>query len=550
MIRHLLALSPVLVLFLILGLGLLLGRVRIAGVQLGSVTGVLVVGLLIGHLGYEIPRASHSIGFIMFIYCVGFQAGPQFIGAFKQDGLKYFLLSALTAVSAMATALLLGEVIGFDLGISAGMLAGALTSTPTLVAAQDAVSQGLQLPSGISLDTVLSNISAAYAITYVFGMAGLILFITLMPRLLRIDVAAAARELGHGSAASAGRSAELPVIRAYRIENLEATRRAVDGHDEEESRIPAAIQRVKRGNEVFNLEDVEHLELGDVVTVAGLKSAHDRALELLGQEVVDRDVLDRTMESTRIIVTAKSVEGKTIGGMDFARRHQVWLTLIYRGGVPLPRRADLHIRRGDTMVFTGAHEKLEQITELLGYQEHRSYQTDLVTFAFGIALGVVIGIPTITLGMTKIGLGTAGGVLLAGLAMGWLTSSRPYFGQLPEGARYILMELGLLFFMTGIAVSAGETIVETFQTLGLELALGGAVITIVPVVSCFVVGRFLMRMNVALLLGAITGSMTSTAALQQVTDQAKSSTPMLGYVGTYAFANVFLALAGSLMMRL
>jgi putative transport protein len=202
------------------------------------------------------------------------------------------------------------------------------------------------------------------------------------------------------------------------------------------------------------------------------------------------------------------------------------------------------------MVFTGAHEKLEQITELLGYQEHRSYQTDLVTFAFGIALGVVIGIPTITLGMTKIGLGTAGGVLLAGLAMGWLTSSRPYFGQLPEGARYILMELGLLFFMTGIAVSAGETIVETFQTLGLELALGGAVITIVPVVSCFVVGRFLMRMNVALLLGAITGSMTSTAALQQVTDQAKSSTPMLGYVGTYAFANVFLALAGSLMMRL
>jgi putative transport protein len=134
--------------------------------------------------------------------------------------------------------------------------------------------------------------------------------------------------------------------------------------------------------------------------------------------------------------------------------------------------------------------------------------------------------------------------------MGWLHARRPDIGRLPYSARYILMELGLLLFMVQIAVSAGDTVVETFRELGLSLALCGAAITVIPVLLSFTVGRYLLKMNGAILLGAITGSMTSTAALQQVNAQAKSSVPMLGYVGTYALANILLALAGALMMRI
>jgi len=551
MIRYLLAQSPVLVLFVILGLGLLVGRLRFRGVAVGSVPGVLLVGLGFGHLGYEIPTASHDIGFIMFIYCVGFQAGPQFLGAFRRDGFKYLTLALLTAVTAASSAAALAGFRGFDPGVAAGMLAGALTSTPTLVAAQDALAQGLKLPTGVTAEVVISNISAAYAITYVFGLTGLILFITLVPRLLRLDVVAAAQELGSGGRATAG-PVRLPVIRAYRVEHERATtwRREDEEEDDELWRLPAEVQRVKRGDEIFDFEDVDHLERGDVVTVIGLESAHARALEALGPEVVDRDILDRTVESTRIVVTNKRAEGSTLREMDFGRRHQVWLTQILRGGIRLPRRPDLRIQRGDLMVFTGAHAKLEEIVRWLGYEEQRSYQTDLVTFAFGIALGVAVGIPTITVGATTVGLGAAGGVLMSGLLLGSLTSARPYFGQLPEGARFILMELGLLLFMAGVAVDAGEQIVDTFRRLGLELAIGGLVVMLVPAVLCLVFGRFLLRMNPALLLGAITGSMTSTAALRQVTDQAQSTAPTLGYVGTYAFSNVLLALAGGIVMRL
>jgi putative transport protein len=166
--------NPTLVLFLILGLGLLAGKIQVRGIPLGSVTGVLFFGLLAGHYGLIVPHATLSVGFILFIYAVGVQAGPSFVGSFKQEGKKYITLALLSALTATAAAVAFARALDLELGIGAGLLAGALTSTPTLVAAQDAAAQGLSLPAGISADRVLDNISAAYAITYLFGMGGLI----------------------------------------------------------------------------------------------------------------------------------------------------------------------------------------------------------------------------------------------------------------------------------------------------------------------------------------------------------------------------------------
>ena len=553
-IYNLLSNQPLLVLFLILGLGLLVGKIRIGGVELGAVTGVLVVGLVAGHFDLPIPTASHNIGFIIFIYAVGVQAGPRFFGAFKHDGGKYFLLAVITAISATAIAHLFAGILKLELGYAAGMLSGALTSSPTLVAARDAVSQGLNLPQGLTPEAVLDNISAAYAITYVFGMAGLILFISFMPRIFRIDMREEARRLGEEEWVARGkdpdeylRVGETPSVRAYRVENEKAVGVTAE---EADYQLPGTIQRVKRGTEVFTPDDESTLELGDVITVIGTSSVHKFVREEIGPEVLDQDILDRSVETMTIIVSNKHVEGKTLHEMDFGNKYQCWLTRFSRAGENLPRRPDMKLRIGDVLVATGPRSQLEAMAEQLGFKQKRMIETDLVTFAFGIALGLLFGIPTVTIGGTSVGLGSAGGVLLAGLLFGLLHSRRVTFGRLPSAARFVLMEIGLLMFMASVAVDAGGTIVETFRQLGPRLAVCGAVVTIVPVLLCFFIGRYWMRMNAALLLGAITGSMTSTAALRQVNSRAKSTLPMLGYVGTYAFANVLLTVAGGVIMRM
>lgn len=200
--------------------------------------------------------------------------------------------------------------------------------------------------------------------------------------------------------------------------------------------------------------------------------------------------------------------------------------------------------------MTGNDAGLTSISEQLGFFESDLQETDMVALAFGIALGVALGTLTLKLAGAEIGLGSAGGVLLVGLVFGLIHSRRPTWGRLPGGARYVLQELGLLLFMCSVAINAGGSFVETLVREGPTLPLCGILITVIPALTCFAVGRFVFRMNMAILMGAITGSMTSTAALQQINDQAKSSLPTLGYVGTYAFANVILTIAGGIIMRL
>lgn len=340
-IHELLQAHTVILLFLILGLGMLLGRIRIGGIELGSVTGVLVVGLLAGHRGYELPRNTDSLGFLIFIYCVGAQAGPQFFSAFKVDGFKYGMLALLTAATATVLAMAASSIFGFEFGITAGLMAGALTSTPTLVAAQDAVGQLAGLPAGETVADVLGNIGSAYAITYVFGLAGLIILVATLPRILRIDLARAASEYGESSGLGGGltadeyiRSGATPVVRAYRVEMDILVNLARD--EAGDYSIPGEIQRVKRGTEVWAPKPEDSLQLGDVVSVVGLKEAHRFARENLGPEVIDDEVMDRTMVSRRIMVSSKAVEGKTLGDLNIHKKYDAWVTEVRRGEVSLP----------------------------------------------------------------------------------------------------------------------------------------------------------------------------------------------------------------------
>ena len=544
---------PVVNLFLILGAGIVVGKIRIGDIDIGSVTGVLFIGLISGHIGFPVPMAALNIGFILFIYCVGVQAGPRFWGTFKQDGGRYLILALATAASAVVLAWAFSRAFDLKQGYAPGLLAGGLSSTTTLVAAKDTLAQGIKIAQGLRPADVLANMSASYAITYVFGMVGLIIFIACMPKIFRLDLREEAKNLAEAAWIRSSRISEdaievreTPTVRVYRVENEEILNRELD---DREYGIDGDVSRIKRDGEVFAPDYPPEFQSGDLVAVVGTQSAHEHALEIFGPEIFDQELLERSIETKTIVLSKGACEGKTIAELNFTVEDHCMLLRLTRAGMDLPRRPDLIMRRGDILVFSGTKFHLKTLADRIGFAESRWQETDLVTFAFGIALGLLIGIPSITIGGTRIGLGLAGGVLVSGLIFGMLHSRNYLFGRLPAAARSILMELGLLLFIVGVAVNAGTTIVETFLIAGVKLVILGAAVTIVPVLVCFFVGRYLLRMNTALLLGAVTGSMTSTGALQQVNSSAQSTLPTLGYVGAYAFANVLLAIAGSIAMR-
>jgi putative transport protein len=206
------------------------------------------------------------------------------------------------------------------------------------------------------------------------------------------------------------------------------------------------------------------------------------------------------------------------------------------------------VQAGDVVHITGPSSRVEAVGDLVGHIEREAEQTDLVTFALGITGGLLIGTWTITVAGISVGLGTAGGLLAAGLIIGYLRALHPTFGRVPGAARWIFMELGLMTFMAGVGLRAGSGILETLAQSGMSLFLAGVCVTTVPVLVGYVFGRRVLSINPVMLLGAITGSMTSGASLSIVNAEAKSSVPSLGYTGAYAFANVLLTVAGSIIL--
>jgi putative transport protein len=220
------------------------------------------------------------------------------------------------------------------------------------------------------------------------------------------------------------------------------------------------------------------------------------------------------------------------------------------GGMAVPRSDRIELHKGDILTVTGPAAGIDLLGEALGHVEREVPDTDMLTFSAGIATGVAVGLFTVQIGGVSVGLGTAGGLVAAGIVIGFLRSIYPTFGRLPEAVRWIFMEFGLLLFMAGVGLRAGGDSIETFLQAGPKLVLAGILVTMTPVLLGYLFGRRVLRLNPALLLGAIAGSMTSGASLSIVSKAADSAVPALGCTGAYAFANVLLTVAGSLILLL
>lgn len=546
--------NTLLMVFTLIGLGLVVGKIKIGPIELGPTTGVLLAGLLFGHLGMQGDPMIGTFGFAIFIFAVGIQAGPSFFSVFLSDGLKYILLALFIAAISFGTALGLAKVLDFEYGLGAGLLAGSLTSTPTLAGAQDALSSGLaNLPEGMTAAQANENISVGYAITYLFGTIGLIIVIRYFPILLRIDLPGEARKMSDKFGGStkqklSNRADRIPVIRAHEIPQT-AIGKTID-EIQRNSHNTVLPLRVRRGHDIIEASSDLKLEQGDIVSVVAPLKVHEEELDALGKEFYDPELLNYDIVTKEIIVIDADYVGRAIGDIDLFERNGCFIRGIKRASIDLRVEPGLVLAKGDRIYATGETSYLDKVAHAIGIVEAEETRTDLISFSIGIGVGSLVGMCMIKFGGVSIGLGSAGGLLMMGILIGFLRSMNPTFGGVPAAALKILMEFGLTLFMASVGLRAGAGIVEGFQNAGIALLLSGMLVTLTPLFLGFIFGTKVLKMNPALLLGAITGSMTSTPALNVVNDAAKSETPALGYAGTYTFANVLLTFAGTIMMAL
>lgn len=554
-VYQVLAGNGIMLLFLVIGLGYLIGNLRIAGLPIGPTIGVLLTALFFGHHGLVLPAAVGTFGFTLFIFAVGLEAGPRFFSAFREDGKKYVLLALVVAAVGLAMTIALSRVFGFDAGFDAGLMAGALTSTPTLAAAQDAVRSGLTTADAARAEEVLENIGVGYALTYMVGTVLVILVIRYAPRMLHLNLEAMAltyaKEKGIvASRRKAPTTAEtLPIVRAYRVSEK--------GHGKtvEQRRAELGAQgvvlKIRRDGKLLDADPRAELQAGDIVSLVASLETHRWARETLGaEEVLDADLLSYHVATQELVVLNRHVLGKPLKDLELAAKFGCFATGLVRAGVHLPVTDAVVLEKGDRILVIGEESRLRELSALVGYIEQDIEETDLVTFSLGIVIGSFIGLLSLALAGVSVGLGSAGGLLLVGLAVGWASSVNPTFGRVPGPARYLLKELGLMLLMASIGLNAGGGIVAGLMEVGPTIILCAVLVSTVPFAAGYLVGRRLLKMNPVVLLGSLTGAMTSTPALAMVTEAAKSGVPAIGYAGTYTFANVALTFAGTFLMTL
>jgi putative transport protein len=546
---------PELAIFLTLFLGFWLGKLRIGKFSLGTVTSVLLVGVLVGQLKIDVPGPIKSVFFLLFLFAVGYKVGPQFFRGLKKDGLPQVGFAVLMCISVLVVTWLLALVMGYNPGEAAGLLAGSQTISAVIGVAEDTMANmGLD---EAQRQSYINIIPVSYAVTYVFGTAGSAWVLSsLGPKLLGglEKVKAACKDLeakmGSSEADEPGfmHAARPVTFRAYKIENewFKQGRRVIDLEmyfQKDGKRL--FVERLRKQGVVRDVAPNTVLNIGDEVVLSGRREFVIGEEDWIGEEVQDAQLLDFPAETLPVTVTKKTFAGKTVANI---RRHKfmhgVSIRSIKRAGIEIPVLAQTKLDAGDVIEVVGTKQEVESAAVQIGYVDRPTHQTDMIFVGLGILIGGLFGALSIHIGGVPISLSTSGGALIAGLFFGWLRSKHPTFGRIPEASLWVLNNVGLNMFIAVVGIAAGPSFVQGFRDVGLSLFIVGAIATTLPLIIGLLLAKYVFKFHPAIALGCCAGARTTTAALGAIQDAVESETPALGYTVTYAVGNTLLIIWG------
>jgi putative transport protein len=545
-----------LAIFLTLAVGFFIGRFKIGSFSLGTVVGTLLAGVLIGQLDIKVPAIVKAVFFDLFLFTTGYKVGPQFFRGLKKDAVPQLSLTVVLCVTCLLSAFVASKLLGYDVGTAAGLLAGAFTESTVIGTAADAINR-LDLPEA-EKTLLVNNIPVAYAVTYLIGTGFIVWFLPNMgPRLMGVNLKEEGRKLqaqvSGGPELGAGVQSALQrfAVRAYRVTNDRLVNRTIGELEGLPREQRVFVVRLRREGVLLEPDRGTIIRPGDVVAVMTRSELLMARGTEIGPEVDDTELLDFPVEALDVVITSKAVAGKTLrelAALESARG--VFLRKLVRLGQPMPFTPDTRIDRGDVLSLLGAKPDVERAAKELGYADRPTIATDMIFVGLGIFLGGLVGLLSITIGGLPITLTASGGALIMGLVFGWLRAVRPTFGRIPEPAMWVFDTVGLTVFIGVVGLGAGPGFVAGLQKSGVSLVLVGLLVAVIPHTLAILFGRYVLRMNPLILLGACSGAGTVTAALRALEEESQSKVPALGYTVPYAVGNILLTAWGPVIVAL
>ena len=533
----------------VIAAGVLLGKIKFFGISLG-VTFVLFVGILAGHFGFTgnpaILSFLQDFGLILFVFCIGLQVGPSFFSSFKRGGITLNLLAVGIVFLNIAVALILYFALQgrIDIPMMVGILCGAVTNTPGLGAANEALQQ---------LHYQGPEIAMGYACAYPLGVMGIILSMIIIRYICRVDVKQDSDEIQKEEEAN-------PHMKPYTI-SLKVQNEALSGKTLSQVQNFLArdfvCTRIIQDGHMITPNANTVLRLGDRMFVVCAEDDSEAIMAFIGPKIEqDWDVTnqqDKPMVSRRILVTQPNINGKTLGELHFSSMYGVNVTRVNRSGMDLFAARQLRLQVGDRVMVVGPQDAIERVANLLGNQLRRLDHPNIVTIFVGILCGILFGsLPIAIPGMpTPVKLGLAGGPLIISILIGRFGHKVKLVTYTTMSANLMLREVGLVLFLASVGIKAGENFVQMVVEGDGVLYVGvGFLITFIPLIITGIIARWHHRVNYFTLMGLIAGSNTDPPALAYANQIAGNDAPAVGYSTVYPLTMFLRILTAQLLVLL
>ena len=527
----------------VISVGVLLGKIKVFGVSLG-VTFVLFTGILMGHFGFtgetHILHFIREFGLILFVFCIGLQVGPSFFSSFKKGGMTLNMLAVGIVVLNIAVALSIyfianGQV---ELPMMIGILYGAVTNTPGLGAAQEALNQ---------LHYTGDPIALGYACAYPLGVVGIIASIIAIRYIFRINLSKEEKEL---------QSQESDMKHQPHMLHLEVRNESIDGKKLLQVKDflgrPFVCSRIRHEGHVSIPSQDTEFHIGDQLFIVCSEEDAAAVTAFIGREIqVDWEKQDMPMVSRRILVTKSEINGKKLGSMHFRSMYGVNVTRVNRSGMDLFADPNLILQVGDRVMVVGQQDAVERVAGVLGNQLKRLDTPNIITIFVGIFLGILLGsLPIAFPGMpTPVKLGLAGGPLVVAILIGRFGHKLKLVTYTTMSANLMLREIGIVLFLASVGIEAGEHFVQTVvDGNGLYYVGYGFLITVIPLLIIGIIARLYCKVNYFTLMGLIAGSTTDPPALAYANQISGNDAPSVGYSTVYPLTMFLRILAGQMIL--